>query len=169
MSSLSLDALCSLSNLNLNLSNSNDCCEATFCSCWWRRSCRDVCQALINGAVSLTFSRGIVPHHIHSDQARSYSLLCTVCSFCIYTGHSVSFHSHLSWWGESGSCECQSWQLLSRLCRKRCEGERRSGFSSVDRWLLVYRRRHSVIRPTSDTAALRCGNVWGPHVQSDAS
>lgn len=31
MSSLSLGVLCSLSNLNLNLSNSNDCCEATFC------------------------------------------------------------------------------------------------------------------------------------------
>lgn len=35
----------------------------------------------------------------------------------------------------------------------------RSGFSGVDRWLAVYRRRRFVTLPTPDTTVLRHGKV----------
>lgn len=47
--------------------------------------------------------------------------------------------------------------------------ESRSGFSGVDRWVPVYRRRRFVTLPTPDTTVLRRGTLRGQRTQSDTS
>lgn len=126
---------------------------------------RDVCQALMSWA---SLHMGLVRVLIWSPSAiKQVSTVCWgACVPSAITQITVSpFVLTLASSVETGTASVKPDSWWAVCARNQC----RSGFSGADRWLPAYRRRHSVIRPTSDMAALTCGKVWGQHVQPDTS
>lgn len=119
-----------------------------------------------------------VPYQISfSDQTRPQ----WYWGYCVYVSCFSPLHLHRAQCLLSFSPSLVAWKWEQRVLNLTAdepsvqgtargrEGGCRSGFSGVDRWLPAYRRRHSVIRSTSDTAAQKRGEVGGHRVQADTS